>query len=178
MYLACIEEGVGVSPHNDVNVWDRLRHFDIWAIAHMHNEGKIPGFLAVAWFCDFGQPSNSTTSEFGQTCIPTHARLGVERQGGGALLGVTRWTIRLIDSKAICRRLKNWHVKALCGRCLSVWGPEPHTTPSCALCIFIYTGKGRRGESWTREKVRGATVHEAGSKILPWLIVSPVYKLW
>jgi hypothetical protein len=29
LYLACIEEGVCVSPHNDVNVWDRLRHFDI-----------------------------------------------------------------------------------------------------------------------------------------------------
>ncbi len=30
----------------------------------------------------------------------------------------------------------------------------------------------------TREKVRGATVHKAGSKISTWLTVSPVYKLW
>ncbi len=33
-------------------------------------------------------------------------------------------------------------------------------------------------ESWTREKVRGGTVHKAGSKMPTWLIISPVYKLW
>ena len=31
-------------------------------------------------------------------------------------------------------------------------------------------------ESWTREKVRGAAVYKAGSKIPTWLTVSPVYK--
>jgi hypothetical protein len=43
--------------------------------------------------------------------------------------------------------------------------------------ILIHTRKGGGG-SWTREKVRGATVHKAGSKIPTWLTVSPVYKLW
>ncbi len=33
------------------------------------------------------------------------------------------------------------------------------------------------GKSWTREKVRGATVHKAESKIPTWLIVTPVYKI-
>jgi hypothetical protein len=30
-----------------------------------------------------------------------------------------------IDTKAHCRHLKNWPVKGICGRCLSVWGPLP-----------------------------------------------------
>jgi hypothetical protein len=53
--------------------------------------------------------------------------------------------------------------------------PQPHT-----VCILYFdTGKdGKGGESWTREKVRGATVHKAGSKIRTWLTVSSVYKLW
>ncbi len=39
--------------------------------------------------------------------------------------------------------------------------------------------KGRGGgESWNREKVRGATVHRAGSKVPTWLTASPFYKLW
>ncbi len=36
----------------------------------------------------------------------------------------------------------------------------------------------RGGGGLTREKVRGARVHKAGSKIPPWLTVSPVYKLY
>ncbi len=37
--------------------------------------------------------------------------------------------IKYKDTKAKCRHLKNWPVKWLCGRCLSVLGPEPHTPP-------------------------------------------------
>ncbi len=37
--------------------------------------------------------------------------------------------IRLIEVNAKCRHLKNLPVKALFVRCLSVWGPEPHTHP-------------------------------------------------
>ncbi len=75
---------------------------------------------------------------------------------------------------------KNLPVKRLCGRCLSVWGPEPHTSPpplhTVLYTVIKYTyshREGGRGESWTREKVRGATVHKAGSKIPTWLTVSP-----
>ncbi len=39
------------------------------------------------------------------------------------------------------------------------------------------TGKGGGG-NWTKEKVRGATVHKAGLKIPSRLTVSPIYKLW
>jgi hypothetical protein len=55
--------------------------------------------------------------------------------------------------------LKNWPVKGLCGRYLSVWGLDPHTPPlTHCICIYstlIHTGKGgsegrvkpeRRGE--------------------------------
>ena len=42
--------------------------------------------------------------------------------------------------------------------------------------VLIHTGMGR--VELTREKVRGAIVHKAGSKIPTWLTVSPVYKLY
>jgi hypothetical protein len=72
--------------------------------------------------------------------------------------------------------LKNWPVMRLCTRCLSVWGPQNpvhpplHTVYEYLYSILIHTGKG---ECWTREKVRGATVHKDGSKISTWLTVSP-----
>jgi hypothetical protein len=53
---------------------------------------------------------------------------------------------------------------------------QPHT-----VCIYCTLTQGRgvgKGGGWTREKVRVAIVHKAGSKIPPWLTVSPVYKLW
>ncbi len=87
---------------------------------------------------------------------------------------------RLIEGNAKCCHLKKWPAKGLCGRCLFVWGPQPHTPPPLrtvhAYTVYLFT-KGRR-ESWTKEKVTGATVHKAGSKISTWLTVSPVYNLW
>jgi hypothetical protein len=91
--------------------------------------------------------------------------------------------INTIDTKAKCRHLKNLPVKGFCGRCLSVRGPLPSSDPihpppptHCIRvhCIITHTGK-RGGGELTREKVRGATVHKAGSKIPTWLTVSPVY---
>jgi hypothetical protein len=55
-------------------------------------------------------------------------------------------------------------------------GPYPpplHTVYEYTVYLFTH-GEGG-GESWTREKVRGATVHKAGSKIPTWLAVSLVY---
>jgi hypothetical protein len=43
--------------------------------------------------------------------------------------------------------------------------------------MYFDIGKGERGGRWTREKVTGAMVHKAGSKIPTWLTESPVYKL-
>jgi hypothetical protein len=83
--------------------------------------------------------------------------------------------INYLDTKAKCRRLKNLPVKGLCGRCLFVWAP-PYTLYT--YFILIHTGKGFRvGKSWTREKIRGSTVYEAGSKIptYDWN-VTPVYR--
>ncbi len=86
-----------------------------------------------------------------------------------------RKKIGVIEDNAKCRHPKNLQVKGLCSRCFSVWGPEPHTPP----IQYTYSHrKGGRGKSWTREKVREATVHKAGSKIPTWLTVSSVYKLW
>ncbi len=91
--------------------------------------------------------------------------------------------INYIDTKAKCHHLnKNLPVKGLCVRFLSVWGPihSYDPIPPLTYCIWVYcklnhTGKGGGGKRWTREKVRGATIHKAGSKIPTLLTVSPVY---
>ncbi len=44
----------------------------------------------------------------------------------------------LIEDNAKCRRLKNWTVKGLCGRYLSVRGPAPHTT-TLLQTVYVYT---------------------------------------
>ncbi len=61
----------------------------------------------------------------------------------------------------------------------------PHALPLLTHCIRVYSiltvftqVRGGGEESWTREKVREATVHKTGSKIPTWPTVSPVYKLW
>jgi hypothetical protein len=47
---------------------------------------------------------------------------------------------------------------------------QPHTA-----CIYCTLTQGRvRGERWTREKVRGAIVHKAGSKISTWLYLQSI----
>jgi hypothetical protein len=86
---------------------------------------------------------------------------------------------RLMEGNAKCPHLKNLLVEGLCGRCLSAWGPEIHTPPShCKSVNSIHIHTGKRGESWTREKGKGTTVHKAGSKIPTWLTLSQVYKFW
>jgi hypothetical protein len=57
---------------------------------------------------------------------------------------------------------KKLPVKGLCGRCLSVHGPEPSNPLPLTYSILVHIGKG--GGVGPRE-VRGATVHKAGSKI-------------
>ncbi len=91
-------------------------------------------------------------------------------------------TVLNMDTKAKCRHLKSLPAKGLCGRCLSVWGLSPHMTPYPTppplrivhvYIVYLFT-RGEGGEL-TREKIRGATVHKAGSKVPTWLTVSPVY---
>jgi hypothetical protein len=75
-----------------------------------------------------------------------------------------RIKMRLIVGTAKCRHLKNRPVKGLCGRCLSVWGPEPGTAPLHTVCILYLFTQGR-GRELNHREVRGPTVHKVGSKI-------------
>ncbi len=65
------------------------------------------------------------------------------------LYDVHRRKIRLIEGNTKCRYLqKKLPVKGLCGRYLSVWGPDPISPPPYTLytCIqYIHTGKGWEG---------------------------------
>ncbi len=54
--------------------------------------------------------------------------------------------------------------------------PQPCILYTCIQYTYSHR-EGGWGWSWTREKVRGATVHKAGSKITC-LTVSLIYKLW
>jgi hypothetical protein len=59
---------------------------------------------------------------------------------------VHRSSVRLIDGNAKFSHLKNWPVKGLCGRCLSVWGPKPLTTPPPPLHLYtVYLFTQRLG---------------------------------
>ncbi len=116
-------------------------------------------------------------------------------------------------TKAKCRHLKNWPIKGLYGRCISVWGTlsswifaigdltifwflnrsryrvlnssrngiqqnsTPPPLPATHFLHLLYFDTGKGGESWTREKLRGATVHKAGSKIPTWL-TEHISNLW
>jgi hypothetical protein len=55
----------------------------------------------------------------------------------------------------------------------------PHAPPLYTVyvhTVYLFTqGRVEVGECCTREKVRGATAHKAGSKIPTLLTVSPVY---
>ncbi len=61
--------------------------------------------------------------------------------------------IRLIDSNAKCHHLNNLSVKGLCGRFLSVWGQEPHTSP-------LTKGRVGGGRGEPERRLRGETVHD------------------
>jgi hypothetical protein len=84
-----------------------------------------------------------------------------------------------IDTKAKCRHLKKLTCKGTLRQvfiCLITPPPHPPVTHCIRTCTYTHR-EGGRGERWTREKVRGAKVHKAGSKIptwLTWLNVSPV----
>jgi hypothetical protein len=61
-----------------------------------------------------------------------------------------RRNIRLIEGNAKCRHLKDWPVKGLCGRCLSVWGPFPPRFSFGVVKQFYYIGS----ESGQKQSVK------------------------
>ncbi len=95
-----------------------------------------------------------------------------------AWCSLNRWyrrKIRLIESNVICRFLKKFPVKGLCGRCFTCLRPSPllwphtlHPPPPVTHCILVfmynYSHGERGGGELTREKVRGAIIHKAGRK--------------
>jgi hypothetical protein len=78
--------------------------------------------------------------------------------------------IRLIEGNAKCRHLKKWLVKGLCGKCLSVWGPEPHPPPPphthCIRVhsILIHTRQGGRGRVKSKRRLEGQQFTRLGRK--------------
>ncbi len=79
-----------------------------------------------------------------------------------SLNGWGRRKIRLKECNAKCRHLKKLPVKGLCGRCLTVWGPEPHNAPTLhtvhVYTVYLFTkGRGRRVEPERRLEVQTFT---------------------
>jgi hypothetical protein len=65
-------------------------------------------------------------------------------------------------------------------RARTLYPPPLHTvfTKLHVYTVYLFTqGRRGRGESWTREKGRGATVHKAKWKIPTWLTASPILYL-
>ncbi len=86
--------------------------------------------------------------------------------------------IRLIEGNANCCHLKKLTCKGTLLQVFICLRPRTPCTPltNCKRVYSIFFTQGRgEAESWTKEKVRGTTVHKAGSKISTWLTVSPVY---
>ncbi len=88
---------------------------------------------------------------------------------------IERRKIRLIEGNAKCRHRKKLKCKGQVFICLSeAQNPIPRTPYTLYTCIQ-YTYSHREGGSWTRDKVRGATVHKALSKIPTRLTVYKLY---
>ncbi len=119
-------------------------------------------------------------------CLVEHPQLSSCFWSGGFMLfpfslGLARIKIRLIESNAKCCHLKKLICKGtlrqlfICLKPRTPYNPPPHLH---SVYVYTYTQGRGEGETWTREKGRGVTVHQAGSKIPTWLTVSPVYKFW
>ncbi len=96
------------------------------------------------------------------------------------IVSSSRRKIRLIEDNAKCRHLKNWSVQGLCGRCLSVWGPEPYPPPLHTVYVrvngILFTqGSGGRGGGESGRATGESSVHKALLEIRK---KSPDYKLW
>jgi hypothetical protein len=83
--------------------------------------------------------------------------------------GVVRRKIRLIEGNAECRHLKTLTCRGTLRQVFICLRPRTLCPPPITHCIqYTYShregGMGGGGESWTREKGRGATAHKMGRK--------------
>ncbi len=92
-----------------------------------------------------------------------------------------RRKIRLTKGNSKCPHLKKLTCKGTLRQVFisrrprnRTYSPEHTVYVYTVFSVHIHTGRGGGG-NW--EKVRGATVNRAGSKIRTWLTVSPAYKL-
>jgi hypothetical protein len=95
-------------------------------------------------------------------------------------MGWERRKIKLVEDNAKCRHLKKLICKGTLRQvfnCLRPRTPYPPLHTLKYTCIQYSYSRRERGDIITREKIKGATVHEGGSKIPTWLTVSPVYIL-
>ncbi len=82
-----------------------------------------------------------------------------------------RRKIRVIEGNAKCRHPKKLTCKVtfrpvfICLRPRTPTPPPPYTLYITFIRYAYSHREGGRGESWTREKIRGVTIHRAGSKI-------------
>ncbi len=77
---------------------------------------------------------------------------------------------RLMEGNGKCRHLKKLTCTGTLQQvliCLRTTPPPPHTHTVYLYTVYLFTQRKGEGESWTREKVRVATVLKAGSKIPP-----------
>jgi hypothetical protein len=77
--------------------------------------------------------------------------------------------IRLIEGNEKCPNLKNGLVKGLCGRCLSVRGPELHTPPpytlhKCSILYLFTHGSGGGGRVQPERRGEGQQFTKLGRK--------------
>jgi hypothetical protein len=81
-------------------------------------------------------------------------RRGLDFMRTGEPVRYKRRKIRLIEGNAKCRHLKKCPLKGLCGRCLSVRGPGPHTPHPHTHCIRD-TSSHREGGGGVEPEIGG-----------------------
>ncbi len=97
-------------------------------------------------------------------CVWKADKSNCVKSPGDRIVGGHRKT-RLIEDNAKCHHLKELTYKGnLRQMFILLWPRSPSLPPHTIYVYTVYLFTHGRGESWTREKVREATVHKVGSK--------------
>ncbi len=84
--------------------------------------------LIIIWLCVWRRVCLDWVENCIHVRVALHFTLYRPKSGSISAESSNRRKIRLIEDNAKCLHLKNWHVKRLCGRVFSVWGPSPPRT--------------------------------------------------